>query len=173
MKYRIVGAGIVFVLLLGACAPAGATEAPAQATAVVPEMTDASASDAAGGKVIMSGQSGNGLILVNDKGIPLYIFTADTQGSGVSTCNEDDGCSADYLPFVSEGEPVPGEGVDPTLLGTLTREDGTKQVTYNGWPLYTYKQDTMAGDQYGEGRDAFGGLWHWITPTGESLQFKD
>jgi predicted lipoprotein with Yx(FWY)xxD motif len=65
---------------------------------------------------------------------------------------------------------VAGEGVDATLLGTITRDDGSLQVTYNGWPLYLYKTDVMAGDYYGQGLDDFGGLWFLVSPAGEAIQ---
>jgi predicted lipoprotein with Yx(FWY)xxD motif len=44
-------------------------------------------------------------------------------------------------------------------LGTLTRDDGSKQVTYDGKPLYMYSSDASPGDTNGDG---FGGLWHVV-----------
>jgi hypothetical protein len=49
------------------------------------------------------------------------------------------------------------------MLGTLTRSDGSVQVTYNGWPLYTYTKDMAAGDTNGQ---AFKSLWYAVTPAG-------
>jgi hypothetical protein len=49
------------------------------------------------------------------------------------------------------------------MLGTLTRSDGSVQVTYNGWPLYTYTQDTAAGQTNGQG---YKSLWYAVTPDG-------
>ena len=68
------------------------------------------------------------------------------------------------------GSPVAGEGVDTTLLGTITRDDGTIQVTYNGWPLYLFAGDSAAGDTNGQGIDEFGGLWFLVSPTGEAIE---
>ncbi len=54
-------------------------------------------------------------------------------------------------------------GVTASMLGTTTRTDGTVQVTYNGWPLYTYSKDMVPGDMNGEG---FASLWYMMTPAG-------
>jgi predicted lipoprotein with Yx(FWY)xxD motif len=54
-------------------------------------------------------------------------------------------------------------GVEASLVGTVTREDGTRQVTLNGWPLYRFGKDTP-GAAKGEG---VGGTWHAIAPTGK------
>jgi predicted lipoprotein with Yx(FWY)xxD motif len=50
-----------------------------------------------------------------------------------------------------------------SLLGTTTRTDGTTQVTYNGWPLYYFQTDKVAGDTSGENVQ---GVWFVITPAG-------
>ncbi len=63
-----------------------------------------------------------------------------------------------------------GEGVDETLLGTITRDDGTTQVTYNGWPLYHFSGDTASGDTNGQGLEEFGGLWFLVSPAGEAIE---
>ena len=112
-----------------------------------------------------------GPILVNGEGFSLYLFMADTQDSGISTCGDDDGCSEEWPPLLSQGAPVAGEGVDATLLSTITRDDGSLQVTYNGWPLYLFaEEDKAPGDTNGQGLDEFGGLWFLVTPTGEAVQ---
>jgi len=49
------------------------------------------------------------------------------------------------------------------MLGTLTRSDGSVQVTYNGWPLYTYNHDMAAGDTNGQG---YKSLWYAVSPDG-------
>ena len=156
--------------LPSATEPPVATDAPA---------TEAPATDAtATGGVPVTGaatvnvseSADHGSILVDANGMALYAFMADTQNGDTSTCGDDDGCATEWPPLVSDGDPVAGEGVDASLLGTITRDDGTMQVTYNGWPLYLFEEDTAAGDTNGQGIDEFGGLWYLVSPTGEAIQ---
>jgi predicted lipoprotein with Yx(FWY)xxD motif len=188
MKKRILQ-GFLFAaaLVLAACAPASATEAPtstampaatASATPDIPAITETPAAAATstsgvpvtGETTVMVSQHATfGPILVDGSGMSLYLFMADTQGSGTSTCGDDDGCATEWPPLLSEGAPVASEGVDATLLGTITRDDATTQVTYNGWPLYLFDADAAPGDTNGQGLDEFGGLWFLITPAGVAV----
>jgi predicted lipoprotein with Yx(FWY)xxD motif len=122
------------------------------------------------GTVNVSESADFGPILVDGDGFSLYLFMQDTQNSGASTCLDADGCATEWPPLVTEGEPVAGEGVDETLLGTITRDDGSLQVTYNGWPLYLFAEDTAPGDTNGQGVDEFGGLWFLVSTAGEAIQ---
>jgi predicted lipoprotein with Yx(FWY)xxD motif len=54
-------------------------------------------------------------------------------------------------------------------LGTITRSDGTVQVTYNGHPLYYYAKDGDAGDAYGQGIKGFGAAWYVLAPSGNKI----
>lgn len=191
MKYRkFMGIMCVLVLTLAACAPAAtpvpATEAPAtelpsepppteapatEVTATEAPATEAPAETATGGvpvtgaaTVAVSESADFGSILVDGEGMSLYLFTKDTQNSGASTCVDD--CLAKWPPLLTDGDPVAGEGVDETLLGTITRDDGTTQVTYNGWPLYYNAEDTAAGDTNGQG---VGDVWFLVTAAGEAV----
>lgn len=101
--------------------------------------------------------------LVDADGMSLYLYMNDSQGA--STCY--DSCEENWLPVVVEGEPVAGPGVDAALLGTTAREDGSRQVTYNGWPLYTYIRDEESGDMNGQG---VGDLLYVVSPIGEPVQ---
>lgn len=65
------------------------------------------------------------------------------------------------------GTAMPGTGLDPSLIGSITRDDGTVQLTYNGWPLYTYTQDVSPGDTNGQGKSA---EWYLISPSGDAIQ---
>jgi predicted lipoprotein with Yx(FWY)xxD motif len=107
-----------------------------------------------------------GSALVNGDGLPLYVFSLDT--GGTSACTDD--CAAEWPPLASQGTPAAGDGVDATLLGTITRDDGTMQVTYNGHPLYTFVNDTTPGDASGQAMEDFGGTWNLISPAGDPIQ---
>jgi predicted lipoprotein with Yx(FWY)xxD motif len=73
--------------------------------------------------------------LVTTDGMPLYTFARDTQGAGTSACTE--GCLARW-PILEAAEDAMDDG-DWTVI---TRDDGTKQWAYKGWPLYMYADDT-------------------------------
>lgn len=104
-----------------------------------------------------------GHILVNAEGLTLYAFTQDSADQSACT----GGCPDIWPPLTVEEQPVAGEGVNSDLLGTLTRGDGSAQVTYDGHPLYTYSEDTGPGDTNGQG---FGGSWYVVSPDGELIR---
>jgi predicted lipoprotein with Yx(FWY)xxD motif len=102
-----------------------------------------------------------GPILVDGEGFSLYVFASDTQNGGISACTAE--CAAEWPPLMSQGTPVVSQGVDAAMLGTITREDGSIQVTYNGWPLYLFTGDAAPGDTNGQGME---GLWSLVSPAG-------
>ena len=93
------------------------------------------------------GDSSLGQILVDAKGMSLYMFDKDEPDK--SNCYE--GCAVKWPPLlVNAGEqPVAGEGVT-AKLGVTERTDGTYQVTANGWPLYYWFKDVNPGDVLGQ-----------------------
>jgi hypothetical protein len=54
-------------------------------------------------------------------------------------------------------------------LGTITRSDGTKQVTYDGHPLYYFSGDSGTGMATGQGSDSFGAKWWLVAPSGSDV----
>jgi predicted lipoprotein with Yx(FWY)xxD motif len=58
------------------------------------------------------------------------------------------------------------------LLSTITRSDGSKQVTYNGHPLYFFSGDSASGDAKGEGSNAFGAGCYVLAPSGEKIDLS-
>jgi predicted lipoprotein with Yx(FWY)xxD motif len=103
-----------------------------------------------------------GEILVDADGMTLYIFDNDEEG--VSNCSG--GCLENWPPLIIEGELEAGDDVTATL-GTITRDDGTTQVTVNGYPAYYWQGDTAAGDTTGHG---VGGNWWVFGADGEPLR---
>lgn len=190
----LLGAMLVLALVLAACGPAAtpaptemiepttaptdtavATEAPTETAAATepPVATDtqAAAETPTAGVPVTGAATVNvsdvgtfGPALVDAEGRTLYLFTNDTQNSGASACSGD--CLVAWPPLLTDGEPVAGEGADASLLGTITRDDGTIQVTYNGWPLYYYEDDTAPGDSNGQG---VGDVWFLVSATGEAI----
>lgn len=68
---------------------------------------------------------------------------------------------------MAESDDMMGEAVDPMLIGTVMREDGTTQITYNGYPLYYFVGDTEAGVVNCQAVENFGGIWYILSPSGE------
>ena len=104
--------------------------------------------------------------LVDDQGRALYVFLGDTQNSGTSACMDAE-CMTEWPAVVVAAAPTAGEGVDAAMLGTITRDDGTMQATYNGWPLYHFSGDTAPGDINGQGME---GQWFLVSASGTAIQ---
>ena len=85
-------------------------------------------------------------MLVDGGGLTVYLFTEDESGS--SNCSG--GCANFWPPLLTEGDPTAGEGVSADQLGSTEREDGSIQVTYNGWPLYYFVNDAGPGETNGQ-----------------------
>lgn len=111
-----------------------------------------------------------GEYLTDAKGMSVYMFEADTKGEEKSAC--DDACAAAWPPVTVESAEMltAGPGIDQAMLGTIERADGTMQVTYNGWPLYTFVKDTNAGETMGQDKEGFGAEWYLMSPAGEQIE---
>lgn len=115
---------------------------------------------------------GLGTVLVNGQGLTLYMFAPDDQ-RGRSTCYGT--CATGWPPLrlpTGVTTPVAGGQAKASLLGTTTRKDGGLQVTYNGWPLYTWQGDSEPGQATGQGIDSLGGYWYVLAPTGDVIKTK-
>jgi predicted lipoprotein with Yx(FWY)xxD motif len=93
------------------------------------------------------GSAGTGLV-AGSNGMTLYTFTKDVANSGKSACTGDCIVKWPALTVDSGAKPSAGDGVSGALA-TITRDDGTLQVTYNGLPLYFFQGDTKPGDANG------------------------
>jgi predicted lipoprotein with Yx(FWY)xxD motif len=106
-----------------------------------------------------------GPILIDSHGLTLYLWQADTGAK--STCTG--ACASAWPPLMTTGTPTAGSGVRSSLLATTKRADGTKQVTYNGHPLYRFAGDTAPRQTNGQGSTGFGALWYVLSPRGNPL----
>ncbi len=105
-----------------------------------------------------------GKIIVDSKGNTLYYFEKDKQNGGSSTCSG--ACAQVWPPYTTSGKAQAQKGAAASNLGTIKRSDGTTEVTYNGWPLYTYAGDKKPGDTNGNDFSQFGAQWYALTPAG-------
>ena len=62
-----------------------------------------------------------------------------------------------------------GSGVQPSLLGTVRDATGSLEVTYNGWPVYTFSGDSGPGAAKGQGLVSFGGTWYVLNASGNPV----
>lgn len=138
--------------------PAGKTVEP-PATAAVTPTTAAAFQEPT---IMVATDPKLGQILVDGKGMTLYIYTVDKPNQ--SNC--DATCLAYWPPLVTQGHPVAGTGVNASLLGTATLADGWMIVTYNGMPLYYFVKDAKAGDTTGQGAQK---VWYVIGPDGKVI----
>jgi predicted lipoprotein with Yx(FWY)xxD motif len=109
-------------------------------------------------------QGALGTFLTDGNGDTVYLFAADKGGQ--SACNG--GCADAWPPVTTSETPKATKGLKASLLGTIKRSDGTRQVTYGGHPLYTYALDSSPGQTSGQGVNAFGALW-WVVGTDGQL----
>jgi predicted lipoprotein with Yx(FWY)xxD motif len=110
-------------------------------------------------------KSSLGSILVNASGRTLYLFKADSGTSSACT----GACATAWPPLLAKGTPTAGTGLTAAQLGTITRSDGNRQVTYNGHPLYLFIKDTKPGQTTGQGVMAFGAAWFAVSPAGNQI----
>ena len=191
-KLMVVGAALAALVALPGCAPAGyqqtadygnaaepasndveatpgatadaeataeptAPADPADAEANTPEISDElTTTSLTGTKVARMGK-----VVEDQDGFVLYRFDDDEDDPAKSNCN---GKCAEIWPpaLTNDGEPTL-KGVSADLVGTVTRADGTKQLTLKGWPLYRYIGDKKPGQWRGQN---VAGKWFVVSPNG-------
>ncbi|MFJ9021945.1 SCO0930 family lipoprotein [Streptomyces sp. NPDC102259] len=156
---------------VGATAPAGGIAGVGVGTGVGSGVGSTASASAAGGtgaqsagELAITANGELGKILTDGGGKTLYRFDADTAEPPKSNC---DGDCATAWPPVSADDISAGDGIDKSLLGEVTRTDGSKQLTVAGWPAYYYAKDAKAGDITGQG---VGNKWFALTPEGKKAK---
>ena len=107
-----------------------------------------------------------GSYLTDNQNHALYFFSNDANGQDSCT----GGCAALWPPFNIPSLTAAnlGAGLNMSDFGTVTASGGGTQLTYKGWPLYTYappangvNKAEAAGITSGDG---FGGVWFVAKP---------
>ncbi|MFI9155119.1 SCO0930 family lipoprotein [Streptomyces sp. NPDC053367] len=119
------------------------------------------------GKLSVATDAELGQVLTDSAGRTLYRFDQDTAEPPKTNCDGD--CAAAWPPVLADDASA-GEGVDPALLGEVTRSDGSKQLTVGGWPAYRYAKDVNPGDTNGQGVK---GTWFALAPDGKKAKLAD
>jgi predicted lipoprotein with Yx(FWY)xxD motif len=102
-----------------------------------------------------------GKVVTDQKGWVLYRFDKDTAKPPKSNC--EDKCAQVWPPAITDGNPQL-VGVDPAIVGTTTRADGSRQITLAGWPVYRYIGDPKPGAWKGQN---VGAVWFVVAPDGK------
>ena len=107
-----------------------------------------------------------GPVVTDQHGLTLYRFDRDRASPPAATCAAD--CARLWPPMiVRTASEVVLSGIEPGLVGVVSRADGRTQVTLKGWPLYHFAEDVRPGDTNGQG---VGGTWFAARPDGEKAQ---
>ena len=170
-KHRLVALAIGLSAILAACSSSGASTAPSAAApsaapsaAASAPAASASAPAAAEGTTVALADSSLGKVLVDGKGMTLYMFTPD-DGQAASTCL--DACLVAWPALIADS-PTAGAGLDASKLSVVARTDGKgNQVKYGDYFLYTFANDKAAGDVNGQGQ---GSKWYVIGANGEPIK---
>ncbi len=163
-RARAVAVGVVVVtaVLVAACSNGTSVSSPFSTS--TPVLRSGPEYEVTTGTV-----AGLGTVLVDGQGLTIYMYATDVRGRP-SRCYGI--CSVQWPPLIlppGRTAPVAGPGIDPTLLGTSARTDGTTQITYNGWPLYLWPPDRAPGKATGQALTNAGGLWYVLSPAGHPI----
>jgi predicted lipoprotein with Yx(FWY)xxD motif len=162
----VIGGIVAAAVIAGGGAATGVALAGSAGTAGPAYGAPAAAPGASGPAGVGTAALKPGNALVDGAGRALYLFEADDG----TTSNCSGQCAQLWPPLLVGGTaPMPSGGVQGALLGTTTRADGAKQVTYNGHPLYYYAADQKPGDTTGEGVNQFGASWDVLSTAGNGI----
>ena len=171
-------APLLLATLVAACSGAAATPSPSAAPSA-PASSPAPSAAAGGGYGSYGGGAAStapaaaagglalaktslGTVLVGPSGMTLYMFTPDSSTS--SACS---GICASTWPPLTGALPSLGAGLAASDFGSITRSDGSAQVTFHGHPLYYYAGDKAAGDTNGQGLN---GKWYVLGADGNPIK---
>jgi predicted lipoprotein with Yx(FWY)xxD motif len=167
-----VGGALAAAATVAACSSAGSSTSAAAAAPASPagasSPSAAASSPAAagsGGTVITTAKSSAGTVLVSGTGKAIYLWAKDT--GDMSNCTG--ACAGAWPPVTTTATATAAGGANASDIGTITRSDGTKQVTYDGHPLYYFAGDSGPGTATGQGSDSFGAKWWLVAPTGSDV----
>ena len=116
------------------------------------------------GARITAHSSRYGTVIFTGQNRSIYLFARDHRKSSCYGA-----CAKAWPPVLTTGKPRAGAGVRAKLLGTVRRSDGTRQVTYNGHPLYHFVNDKKPGQITCQNVSQFGAKWLVVNPAGQAV----
>ena len=154
------------LLAAAACGSSASSSSPASGGAAASSAASASPAGASGSATVIKTTSGSaGTFLTDGSGRTVYLFAKDAMNQ--SSCSG--ACAGAWPPVTTTGAATVSGGANASDVGTLTRSDGTKQVTYDGHALYYFAGDSSAGQTNGQGVDGFGAKWWLVAPSGSII----
>jgi predicted lipoprotein with Yx(FWY)xxD motif len=159
------GVPVAAALLAAACGSSSSTSNGSGAQASPTPAGGSTASASTTGTVITTHAGSAGAFLTTGSGHAVYLWTKD--GMDKSVCSS--ACAGAWPPVPANGTVTASGGAKASALGTITRSDGTKQVTYDGHPLYYFAGDSGPGQTNGQGSDGFGAKWWLVAPSGAQI----
>ena len=115
-----------------------------------------------GTTVMIVQKSAIGYVLAEANHQVVYTYSKDKKG-GTPTCTGT--CAATWIPATGTPQAGPAD-VFPGQFGLVTRSDGSKQITYNGYPLYLLK-GAQPLTTTGNGMD---GVWHVVPLSASNIR---
>jgi len=152
-------------LLVAACGSSSSSSSTASSAAAAPTTSSSGSTASATAVSISTAKGADGTYLTGASGRALYLWVADSNGK--SNCSG--ACASAWPPLITKATPAASAGVKATDLATITRSDASKQVTYNGHPLYYFAGDSGPGTTSGQGSDEFGAKWWLVAPSGAAI----
>jgi predicted lipoprotein with Yx(FWY)xxD motif len=155
VRYVVVAA--LAAIAFAACSSSAKSSTPATTPAIAPTTIATPAPTPSSGVTTASSTvaiatTKLGKVLVASNGMTLYTSSGDTT-PGTSACTGQ--CASVWPPLAVSGSPSYGAGLTASKFTTITRPDGTKQLAYNGKPLYSFMSDSAPGDTTGQGVGGF------------------
>jgi predicted lipoprotein with Yx(FWY)xxD motif len=161
VRIRIGGAmAVAAVAVVVAACGSSNTNSSASSSAKAPAASTSSANTS-----VSTASGADGKYLVGPNGRALYLWVADPSGKSVCA----GACAKFWPPLLTKSAPTAASGVTAGQLGTITRSNGSMQVTYGGHPLYYFALDKSNSSVSGQGSDNFGAKWWLVAPTGTAI----
>jgi predicted lipoprotein with Yx(FWY)xxD motif len=164
-----VGAAVGAAVLVAACSSGSSSTGAAAANSPAASAPGSAAASGgpsgSGATVIKTATMSSSTFLTDGSGRAVYLWAKDT--SGMSACSG--ACAGAWPPVTTTGTATAAGSAKASDLGTITRSDGTKQVTYDGHPLYYFSGDSGSGTAAGQGNDGFGAKWWLVGPSGSDV----
>jgi predicted lipoprotein with Yx(FWY)xxD motif len=172
-RIRIIARCLPALLLgvVGACKGRASNDTASNTGAISHDTAGASVAPAAAPVVVLTvvEKPGVGSYLADSNGHAVY--TMETPSGAPATCTGD--CATSYKPVVGSANPAKGDtAVQAALITIIPGPDSTKQVAYNGKPLYYYSGDQGPTDTKGQSRKGKGETTYLVSPQGKKITAK-